>query len=250
MVESRGPWHRDAKPPRGRPGARFILWLALVLAGGIGIWQLADAYPGRAASPGSRAYLIWAFVVLALFSLRLLFYRRIKMSAALRNLAIWAGVVAVLVLGFTFQDELRNVMQRVKAEFVPSDPVLAEQNELVLTQSADGHFYVMSEVNGTKIRFLVDTGASDIALSLDDAKRLGIDTAGLRFTQTYRTANGIGHGAPHTLDRLAIGPIVLADVPVSIMQTSVGGSLLGMSFLGRLVSFEFQGRKLFLRWRE
>ena len=97
-------------------------------------------------------------------------------------------------------------------------------------------------------RFLVDTGASDIVLSPSDAKRLGVDVAQLQFTQDYETANGVGRGAPYTIERLTVGPVLMTVVPASINQTPMESSLLGMTFLKRLDGFEVRGRKLYLRW--
>ena len=99
------------------------------------------------------------------------------------------------------------------------------------------------------MRFLIDTGASDTVLSPMDAQRLGIDLAALDFSRVYLTANGNGRGAPYRLMDLAIGPIALSDVAVSINQAPMDESLLGMSFLRRLKSFEVQGRRLYLRWQ-
>jgi aspartyl protease family protein len=120
-------------------------------------------------------------------------------------------------------------------------------NELALSESADGHFYVMGEANGTRIRFLIDTGASDIVLSPSDAARLGIDVTALDFSRAYQTANGLGQGASYRLDNLAIGPIALMDVPVSINRSEMSSSLLGMSFLKQMASFEIRDRHLYLR---
>ena len=71
----------------------------------------------------------------------------------------------------------------------------------------------------------------------------------LSFSRVYQTANGIGRGAPFTLERLTIGPVTRAHVAVSINQAEMRESLLGMSFLQSLSSFEIRGRKLFLRWQ-
>jgi aspartyl protease family protein len=249
MPDRDGPWRRNPPPRRERDGTRAMLWLALLLAGGLGLWTLADIFPDRLSSDESRAYLVRSVVVLALLASGLAFSRRIVLGTALRNLAIWAGIIVVLILGFTFQDELRDVAVNVRSELIPGYPAAAGANEFVLTANADGHFHIIGEANGAKVDFLIDTGASDIVLAPADARRLGIDTDALRYTRVYRTANGLGRGASFVLPSLSIGPIARVDVPVSINQSEASESLLGMSFLTGMASIEIRGRKLYLRWR-
>jgi aspartyl protease family protein len=85
---------------------------------------------------------------------------------------------------------------------------------------------------------MVDTGASDVVLSPADARRLGFDLAELKFTRIYQTANGTVRGAPVRLRRITIGPIEIEDVRASVNGAPMGTSLLGMSFLGRLMGYE------------
>jgi aspartyl protease family protein len=121
--------------------------------------------------------------------------------------------------------------------------------ELVVSQDPDGGFYLMGQVNGQAVRFLVDTGASEIVLSPADARRIGVDPASLVFDHPSETANGVGYAAPFVADSLAVGPIRLENVPVAINQAPMSSSLLGMSFLKRLESFRVSGRKLYLQPR-
>src|SRR5690606_7594403 len=105
-------------------------------------------------------------------------------------------------------------------------------------------------VNGTHIRFMVDTGASDVALTAADARRLGIDPQSLAYNTPYQTANGTIYAARVVLDRVTVGGIALRDVRASISQgDGLGTSLLGMSFLGRLDAVEVRGERLVLRQR-
>jgi aspartyl protease family protein len=174
---------------------------------------------------------------------------RLRLNEALRHIAIWAGVIAVLVLGYSFRGELGGVLMRVRAEFAPGYPAPAGANEVVVTQDTDGGYYLIGQVNGQPVRFLADTGASDIVLSPQDAQRLGVDVASLRFTSPSQTANGIGHGAGYTASSLAVGPIRLTEVPMQINQAPMSSSLLGMAFFRRLESFQLKDGKLYLRWR-
>ena len=94
---------------------------------------------------------------------------------------------------------------------------------------------------------MIDTGASDITLSPQAASRIRINLKSLQFTQPYRTANGIGLGAPYWIQSFSIGSFGFAETKVSINESELSHSLLGMSFLERLQSFEFRGNKLVLR---
>jgi len=247
MSDSEGPWKQIPQPKRAPSSGRFWLWLALLLVAGAGVWKLADIFPGQVASDWDRANIMQLIVVLGIVSAGVVFGRRMNFKVVLRNLAIWAGVVAVLVLGFTFQDELRDVGLRIQSELIPGEPISTTAGELVLSQSADGHFYVIGEANGARIRFLIDTGASDIVISPKDAARIGIDVTKLDFQRTYQTANGLGLGTSYRLNSLTIGPFALSEVPISINQADMGTSLLGMSFLKQMASFEIRGRQLYLR---
>jgi aspartyl protease family protein len=109
----------------------------------------------------------------------------------------------------------------------------------------DGHqFFVNADVNGVTIHFLVDTGASGIALNQRDAKRLGLDASDLKFTQQFSTANGMTRGAPVILDRLQIGPFEATQVSASVNEGDLADSLLGMSFLSTLGRIEIKGDTL------
>lgn len=227
---------------------RLLVWLGILLAVALAIWGLAGAFPGSMATDFELARLIWLFALLTLISSGIVFSRKIDLGETARNLAIWVGITAALVLVFTFQDELQFVWQRVRGELVPAYGVQAEPGLLVLSQSADGHFHIVGDVNGVPVDFLVDTGASDTVLSPADAMRAGYDVGSLDFSRVYQTANGFGTGAPLVLDRLAVGPIEFADFPASVNGAEMDSSLLGMSFLRRLDSFEVRGGQLYLRW--
>lgn len=118
----------------------------------------------------------------------------------------------------------------------------------MLTQDDNGLFVTVGEVNGTRVKFLIDTGASDIVLAPEDARRAGIDPDTLTYNRMSEIANGVGNGASATVDTLAVGPIRFNHVNVTVNQAPMGSSLLGMPFLRRLKSFEVNGRKLTLRY--
>jgi aspartyl protease family protein len=227
---------------------RLMLWFAVLAILGLSVWRLSAVFPHQLDSDWNEAYLIRVVLIVALISTGVLFVR-VKLGEMLRNIAIWSGVVLLLAIGFSFQDELRTVYFRLRAELIPGYPVATSPKELVLMQNENGHFYVLGDVNGTAVKFLVDTGASEVVRTPDDAKRLGIDVAGLDFSRPYETANGIGYGAPYRVAHITLGDVELTDVPVSINKAPMSESLLGMSLLRDAASMEIRDRKLFLRWR-
>lgn len=248
MSDDQGPWEPEPDDQGSGFPVGLLLWLGLLVAVGIGIWLLSSLFPGQLSS-GENAYLdiIRLVAILAFVSSGLIVARQINFGEVVRNIAIWTGLAAILLVGYSFRGELEAVYNRVGGELVPSRAVAIEDDGLVITASADGHFYVDGRANGQRIRFMIDTGASSIVLSPQDASRIGIDLNELPFVQRFQTANGIGYGAPYRLDRLAIGSFAFADTAVSINEAEMSTSLLGMAFLDRLESFEIRGDKLYLR---
>jgi clan AA aspartic protease (TIGR02281 family) len=120
--------------------------------------------------------------------------------------------------------------------------------EQMIEAGPHGHFLVEAVVNGVPIDFMVDTGASHIVLTQKDARKLGLTPASLQFTQEFRTANGTVRAAPVELRELRIGQFRLFDLEASVNGGPLPISLLGMSFLQRLSSYEVARGRLILRW--
>lgn len=121
-------------------------------------------------------------------------------------------------------------------------------NQLVVPQASNGHYMVIAEVDGTDVRFLVDTGASSVVLTTKDAERIGLYPEDLEYTQVYQTANGTTRAAPVTLEEISIGPVEVDEVEASVNESPMGVSLLGMSFLSRLEGYQVQDGELILYW--
>lgn len=248
MAADNDPWQQNTPNPGPRFPVGLVLWVGLVVAVGLGIWFLDDLYPGRLSSQDNSTLEIVRLVgLLALVSTGIIFIRQIRLGEVVRNLAIWTALAALVVVALSFRAELEAVYTRVSGELLPSQAIALSDDELVISASADGHFYVDGRANGQRIRFMIDTGASGVAISPHDAARIGIDLSRLRFVQQFQTANGVGLGAPYRLDSLTIGTFEFADMPVSINSAEMGMSLLGMAVLERLSSFEVRDGKLYLR---
>ncbi len=225
------------------PSRRFGLLIMIVGLTGLGVWALSQYFPGRGDWQSVAQGLMMVTIVASLL-LRL----RLQPHEALRNILVWVVIAAVLAVGYSFRSEMTSAWSRVRAEFAPGYPVQLSAHEMVVTQDQNGGFYVMGQVNGEPVRFLADTGASDIVLSPADAERLGVDLKALKFTDVAETANGIGRGASFKAASLAVGPVRFDDVPMQINQAPMSTSLLGMAFFHRLESFQIKGGKLYMRW--
>ncbi|MCP5368670.1 MAG: TIGR02281 family clan AA aspartic protease [Hyphomicrobiales bacterium] len=224
------------------------LWLAL-LGGVVALTVfLAWRFPDALAAGGGGGRLVYLVALLALVSAGIMGMRRIRLGPALRNAAIWVAIGLVALLAYSFRDEFRFVTDRLTGELLPHAAQQTGARELQVRRGADGHFHLEARVDGVPVRFLVDTGASDVTISPTDARRLGLDPAGLAYTRFYATANGGVRGAPVRLAEVAVGPLRLTDVPATVNEAEMAGSLLGMGFLDRLRGYEVRGDTLVLRW--
>ena len=108
---------------------------------------------------------------------------------------------------------------------------------LRVPKAADGHFWSTATVNGHAVRVLVDTGSSAVALTLADARALGLDVDHLAFTRSVATASGNAEAASVTLDRVSVAGAEVPQVHALVVRAGLDASLLGMSYLGRLSGF-------------
>jgi aspartyl protease family protein len=178
-------------------------------------------------------------LILALF--------RERLSRALETVLFWAMLGLLLVLGFTYRFELRDVADRVMSELMPGHAI-SHGRSVEIARLRTGDFSVSAHINGARVPMVLDTGATSVVLTQDAAKAAGLPLSFLTYTVSVDTANGKTFAAPVTLDRLAIGGITERSVPALIAQPGqLKGSLLGMSFLNRLESWEVRGDKLLMR---
>jgi aspartyl protease family protein len=118
---------------------------------------------------------------------------------------------------------------------------------LTLNANRQGHFEVEARIDGRHIRFMVDTGASLVALRESDAGEVGIHPFPSDFTAMVATANGKIKGARAKLDRIEIGDITVYDVPALVLpDEALSQNLLGVSFLSRLKRYEYANGRMVL----
>lgn len=233
------------------------VWGRFLLAGIAVLAFVLLLYWWSGRDPNADPYVVYfgGFLVLLLAGV---FGRRLRgfpssWGIALGQIAIWLAVALVILGGYTHRAEIRQVASRILGELDPAlGRSIADQGDatggatMLFTVADDGQFHIQATVNGTAVRFIVDTGASDVMLSTGDARRLGFDPGSLSYTRSYQTANGRTMGAPVTLNSVDIGPIHMTEVAASVLENPTDMSLLGMSFLSRLKGYQVQGSNLIL----
>ena len=116
-----------------------------------------------------------------------------------------------------------------------------------ISKASDGHFWAEAQVNGERVRFLVDTGATAVALTAADAERLGFSPKDLDFSYEVTTANGPARAASVKLASVSVAGARITDVEARVSDKGLDTSLLGMTYLGRLSRFEASPSSLILR---
>ncbi len=178
--------------------------------------------------------------------------RGMRFGNVARQLVIWVVIVLALMTAYLFRYEALDIASRMTGGLLPGSPISRigddGRREVTLIRANNGHFEARGSVNGQPVRFLIDTGASSVVLSNGDALAVGIDPNRLSYTVPVFTANGRAMSAETTIDVMAIGSIVRTGKKVLVSAPgALGESLLGMSFLGTLSSYEVRGDRMFLR---
>jgi aspartyl protease family protein len=216
---------------------------ALLLAFG-----LHTLFPEALRLEQSRMSLVYYAVWLGVIGSAILATFRQRWGQAARYGVAWVLILLALIAAYAYRTDLKEMAMRTGAAIVPGTAVEIAPGEIVLEASADGHFYVNAAVDGVSVRFLVDTGASGLALAAADARRLGFDPDALDYFLPVQTANGETLAARVTLREVRLGSIVFEGVPAAVMPPgALVTSLLGMAFLERFSGFEIAGDRLVLR---
>lgn len=172
--------------------------------------------------------------------------RRLKLSTAVKMVASWVLIFAAAFVVFTFKDEFRALGDRLLLAARGGEAEQTAPGETRIRMAPDGHYWVEAQVNGEKVRFLVDSGATMTSMSKDTADRVGIQ-AGDGFPSMVQTANGIVQVERGEADMLKVGNITRRNVAVHVSEAFGDMNVLGMNFLSSLRSWGVEGRILILR---
>ncbi|WP_232825499.1 retropepsin-like aspartic protease family protein [Albibacillus kandeliae] len=164
---------------------------------------------------------------------------RESLNQKLQHAALWALIFVGMVAAIGLWEDIRS-----STTFQPR--ISMEGGEITVPRAPDGHYYLTLEVNGEPVRFVVDTGATDMVLTRSDAQKAGLDLTSKGFYGTARTANGTVKVAPVWLDTVSLGPVTDRDVSATVNDGEMDTSLLGMTYLQRFAKIEISGGKLVL----
>jgi aspartyl protease family protein len=231
---------------------RVLLWFALIGCAGtlavIAASQDQDAIGSLLRYDDLSSLGIKIISLVFVGGLTLALFRE-RLSRVLEAALFWAMVAILLAVGYTYRYDLQDVADRVLAELAPGFAA-TRGNRVEIVRTSTGEFSVTSHVNGARVPMVLDTGATAVVLTSEAAQAAGLPTGFLTYSVRIDTANGHTRAAPVVLDRLAVGGITERSVQALIAQPGqLKTSLLGMTFLNRLESWEVRGPKLVLRGR-
>lgn len=222
-------------------------WLLILLGATVAlVFVLEQLFPGTLDDPEKRMRLIYRVGWLALVGATVVGYARFNPKGALRNAAIWVAIFLVLVGLYAFKNDAAFIGQRMLGALSPTQGTAHDDGSVTFPAGPDGHYRIQALVNGGRVTFMLDTGATDIVLAPNDARRIGIDPATLEYDQFAETANGTVRGAAIRLDSLSVGPIAMSQIPAAVNGADMSESLLGMEFLNRLHGWRVENGELTL----
>jgi len=190
--------------------------------------------------------ILYLVILVTFIASQIMMRKDMSVNKALKYIGAWAGIALFCIILYSYRFEFESLRQRIAGEIYPSKVRNNDLGQVIINLSQDNHFYVDVKINGQKVRFMIDTGASDMVLNIADAKRVGINLENLVFNKIYQTANGKSYGASVNLDSLEFGEILMRNVRVSVNSADMGVSLLGMSFLRKFKKYEFYQDRLIL----
>jgi aspartyl protease family protein len=226
-----------------------MLWVLLLIIG-IGLIALVlrhDRGSVGGLDVGDFGSLVYKLALLVFIGGALLALFRERIAHAFQAAMFWVVIGLLLVVGYTYRYDLRDVGDRVLSELLPGRAA-TRGGAVEISRGRGGEFQIITQVNGASIAMVLDTGASAVVLTQEAAKAAGLPLEMLNYSVSIDTANGRARAAAVTLERVGIGSIVEKSVPALVVQPGqLKTSLLGMSFLSRLERWEVRGDRVVMR---
>ena len=189
--------------------------------------------------PDSQARLFYLALLGMALAGGVFYYYRGRFGVAVQHAAIWVLIFLGATIAYGFKDQLTS-------QLYPDTAQSLNDRTIALRRAGDGHFYARVRVNGAEIRFLVDTGATNLVLSQRDARQIGLAMDKLKYILPSNTANGTVYGAGVILDRVELGGFVDHGIRAVVNGGEMNNSLLGMTYLDRYRSFSVEDDRMLL----
>ncbi len=194
---------------------------------------------------GETASLIYSLLLLVLVGSALV-SRSLPIGQTLKMALGWIGIFALIFLLVSFRPEMKLIWGRVTGELgLASGPQISGA-PMTLRKREDGHFWVDADVNGHRVEFMVDSGATFTALSAPAARDAGVEPDAFSMKIAIGTANGTIEADRATVSELRLGSLVMQDHAIVVADAFGDTNVLGMNFLSALKSWRVEGSSMIL----
>ena len=190
--------------------------------------------------------LIWG-VVCILLLLSSLAARRLPLGYVAKAAFAWIAIFAALFAIFSFRFEFQAVWARVKADISGTAGQSVNGNEISIRRQDDGHYWLQLGVNGTPVRFMIDSGATTTAVNADTARETGIEVDTTGYPVFLNTANGRVTAQRGVVQSLMIGSQEIGQHNVVVSESFGDTNVLGMNFLDSMQSWKVEGNVMTLK---
>ncbi|WP_295444054.1 TIGR02281 family clan AA aspartic protease [Sphingorhabdus sp. EL138] len=188
--------------------------------------------------------LIWG-VVCILLLVSSLAARGLPLGYLAKAALAWVAIFAALFAIFSFRFEFIGIWERVKADISGTSGQSVSSEAIELRRQDDGHYWLMVDINGKPVRFMVDSGATITAINATTALETGVEADG--YPIILSTANGRVAAKRANVRSLTVGPHRIENHPVVVSERFGDVNLLGMNFLNRMQSWRVEANKMVLQ---
>ena len=195
----------------------------------------------------SHEWLNVIYILILIILLIMGFSRKeLPMKKIFEFTGLWIVFALVALILYSYRFEIIEIKDRVLSDLFPSKAINKNHKQLVLNISQDGHYYLNVKIKNYEVRFMIDTGASDVVIDERIALKLGYDLQNIKYDKIFQTANGQSAGASIYFDEVDVSGVKFYNVQASITNADLVIPLLGMSFLQKFYKYEFYRDKLIL----
>jgi len=188
--------------------------------------------------------LIWG-VICMLLLVSSLAARRLPFGYVAKAGLAWVAIFAALFAIFSFRFEFIGIWERVKADLSGTGGQSVSSEAIELRRQDDGHYWLMVDINGKPVRFMIDSGATMTAINATTAMQAGVQADG--YPIILSTANGRVAAKRAIVRSLTVGPHKIENHPVVVSERFGDVNLLGMNFLNSMQSWRVEANMMVLQ---